>query len=73
MNKKRFQFGKTQSPSCYFCHAEAETTLHVFDKCSVTKILWNQPLLFFEIDLDFSDLTLQAALFGFFGLNRIIT
>ena len=28
-------------------------------------ILWNQLLLFFETDLDFSDLTLQAALFGF--------
>ena len=28
-------------------------------------ILWNQLLLFFETDLDFPDLTLQAALFGF--------
>ena len=43
----------------------AETTLHVFHKCSVAKILWNQLLLFFETDLDFPDLTPQTALFGF--------
>ena len=48
---KLFQFGKTQSPLCSFCHTEAETTLHVFHKCSVTKILWNQLFLFFETDL----------------------
>ena len=65
LNKKFFQFGKTQSPLCSFCHTEAETRLHVFHKCSVTKILWNLLLLFFEIDLDFPDLTPQAALFGF--------
>ena len=50
---------------CSFCHAEAETTLHVFHKCSFIKILWNQLLLFFEIDLDFPDLTPQAPIFGF--------
>ena len=65
LNEKLFQFGKTQSPLCSFCHDEAETTLHVFHKCSVTKTLWNQLSLFFETDLDFPDLTLQAALFGF--------
>ena len=65
LNKKFFQFGKTQSPLCSFCHTEAETKLHVFHKCSVTKILWNLLLLFFETDLDFPDLTPQAALFGF--------
>ena len=41
LNKKLFQLGKTQSPLCSFCHTEAETTLHVFHKFSVTKILWN--------------------------------
>ena len=65
LNEKLFQFGKTQSPLCSFCHNEAETTLHVFHKCSVTKTLWNQLSLFFETDLDFPDLTTQAALFGF--------
>ena len=65
LNKKLFQFGKTQSPLCSFCHTEAETTLHIFHNCSATKILWNQLLLFFETDLDFPDLTPQAALFGF--------
>ena len=67
LNEKLFQFGKTQSPLCSFCHTEAETTLHVFHKCSVIKILWNQLLLLFETDLDFPDLTLQAALFIFFS------
>ena len=57
LNNKLFQFVKTQSPLCSFCHTEAETTPHVFHKCSVTKILWNQLLLFFVIDLDFPDLT----------------
>ena len=33
LNKKRFQFGKTQSPLCSFCHTEAETTLHIFHEC----------------------------------------
>ena len=47
LNKKLFQFGKTQSPLCSFCHTEAETTLHIFHKCSATKILWNRLLLFF--------------------------
>ena len=62
---KLFQFGKTQSPLCSFCHTEAERTLHIFYKCSVTKILWNQLLLFFETDLGFLHLTPQAAIFGF--------
>ena len=35
LKKKLFHFGKTQSPLCSFCHSEAETTLHVFHKCSV--------------------------------------
>ena len=65
LNEKLFQLGKIQSPLCSFCHTEAGTTFHVFHKCSVTKILWNQLLLFFEADLDFPDLTPQAALFGF--------
>ena len=41
LNEKIFQFGKTQSLLCSFCHNEAETTLHVFHKYSVTKTLWN--------------------------------
>ena len=65
LNKKLFQFGKTQSPLCSFCHTEAETTLQIFRKCSATKILRNQLLLFFQTDLDFLDLTPQAVLFGF--------
>ena len=65
LNKKLFQFGKTQSPLCSFCHTEAETALHVFDKCEATKILWNKLLLFFETEIDFPDLTPQVALFGF--------
>ena len=56
LNKKLFQPGKTQSHLCSFCHTEAEITLHVFHKCSVTKILWNQLSSFFETDLDFPDL-----------------
>ena len=66
LNKKLFQFVKTQSPLCSFCHAEVEASLHVFYKCSVTKILWNQPLLLFETKLDFPDLTPQASLFWFY-------
>ena len=65
LNKKPFQFGKTQSPFCSFCHTEAETTLHVFHKCSVTKILWNQLLLFFETDLDFPEYNTADCLFWF--------
>ena len=65
LNKKLFQFGKTQCFLCSFSHTEAGTTLHVFHKFLVTKILWNQLLLFFETDLDFPDLTPEAALFGF--------
>ena len=65
LNEKLFQFGKTQSHLCSFCHNEAETTTHVFHKCSVTKTLWNQLSLFFETDLDFPHSTRQAALFGF--------
>ena len=65
LNKKLFQFSKSQSPLCSFCHTEAETTFYVFHKCSVTKILWNQLLVFFETDHDFPDLAPQAALFGF--------
>ena len=68
-NKKLFQFGKTQSPLCSFYHTEGETTLHVFRKCSVSKICWNQLLLFFEADVYFLDLTPKAALFGFINLS----
>ena len=77
LNKRLFQLGKTQSPLCSFYHTEAETTLHIFHKCSATKIIWNQLLLFFETDLDFPDLTPQAVLFGFVNesdnnLNHIL-
>ena len=65
LKKKLFQIGNNQSPLCSFCHTETKTLIHVFHKCSVIKILWNQLLLFFETDLDFPDLTPQAALFGF--------
>ena len=65
LNEKLFQFGKSQFPLCSFCFTEAEATLHVFHKCSVTKILWNQLSLFFETDLDFPDLIPQAALVAF--------
>ena len=64
LNEKLF-FDKSQSTFCSFCHNEAETTLHIFHKCSVTKTLWNQLSLFFETDLNLPDLTLQAALFDF--------
>ena len=65
LNKKLSRFGKTQSPLCSFCDTEAETAHHVFHKCSINKILWNQILLFFETDLNIPYLTLLAALFGF--------
>ena len=65
MTKTFFQFDKTESSLCSFCHIEAETKLHVFHKCSITKIIWNQFLPFFETHLDVPDLTLQAAVFGF--------
>ena len=65
LNEKLFQFGKTPSPFCSFCHTDAEITFHAFYIYSVTKILWDQLLSFFETDLDFPDLTPQAALFGF--------
>ena len=55
LNEKVFQFDKTQSPLCSICHNQAETTLHVFHKCSVAKTLRNQLSLFFETDLDFPD------------------
>ena len=45
LNKKFFQFGKTQSPLCSFYRTEAEKTLRVFHKCSVTTILWNRSWL----------------------------
>ena len=61
LNKKLFS--NTQSPLYSLCYTKAETTLHVFHKCSVTEILWNH--LFFETDLYFLDLTPQAVLFGF--------
>ena len=66
----------------FFCHTEAEATLHVFYKCSVTKILWNQLLSLFETDLDFSiqhDILLIFKLFvyqpserGDLNLNSLI-
>ena len=42
LNKKFFQFGKIQSPLCFFCHTKSQTTFHVFHKCLVSKIFWNQ-------------------------------
>ena len=65
LNKKPFQLGKTESPLRSFCHTEAETTLHVFHKCSVTKILWNQLLLFFETGVDFPEYNTAGCLFWF--------
>ena len=42
LNKKFFQFGNIQSPLCSFCHTKPQTTFHVFHKCLVSKIFWNQ-------------------------------
>ena len=73
LNKKFFQFSKTQSSLCSFCHSKAETTLHTFHKCSATKIPWNELLLFFETDLDFPDFTPDFAPFLVLSMNQIIT
>ena len=42
LNKKFFQFGKIRYPLCSFCHTKSQTTFHVFHKCLVSKIFWNQ-------------------------------
>ena len=36
-------FFSSVSSFVFFCHIQPETTHHVFRKCLVTKILWNQP------------------------------
>ena len=45
LNKKLFQGDETQSSLCSFYHTETETIFHVFHKCTVTKIPWDQILL----------------------------
>ena len=65
LKKKLFQFGKAQSPLCSFCHTNAETTPHVFHKCSVAKIFWNQLLFFFLKQTLTFLIEKQTALFGF--------
>ena len=42
LNKKLFQFGKIHYSLCSFCHTKSQTTLHVFHKCLVCKMFWNQ-------------------------------
>ena len=51
MNEKLFQFGKTQSPLCSFCHNEAEIILHVFNKCSVFLYLFILIFLKFHFEI----------------------
>ena len=60
-NKKLFTFRKSTSPLCPFCKLSDETVLHLFYECNIIQNLWNDLILFFEIDFTPFDLTPQAA------------
>ena len=61
LNKKLFTFRKSTSPLCPFCKLSDETVLHLFYECNIIQNLWNDLILFFEIDFTPFDLTPQAA------------
>ena len=39
LNKKLFEFNKVNSPECFFCKCEEETTIHLFHICRKTQTL----------------------------------
>ena len=64
-----FNFGKTKTSLCPFCHSYDETIKHIFLECICLKQLWNHLKLFLTNDISLPILTPQTAIFGF--LNGI--
>ena len=64
-----FNFGKTKTSLCPFCHSYDETIKHIFLECICVKQLWNHLKLFLTNDISLPILTPQTAIFGF--LNGI--
>ena len=68
LNKKLFEFNKTNSPECSFCKCEEETTIHLFYSCRKTQALWTQLTSHLNRHLNLPYLTPQ--IFGFLDISN---
>ena len=65
LNKKLHTFGLSNTQLCSFCKIEEETISHLFYYCSHIQDIWNLVQIYFTDCFHFSQLTPQAAIFGF--------
>ena len=67
LNKNVYLFGMKESPLCFYCNTNDETSIHLFYECNSTKYLWLQLNRYFHSDLTFHVLTPQTAILGLFN------
>ena len=69
-NKKLFKLNKINSPECYFCKCEEETTIHFFHICRKTQSLWTQLTSHLNRHLNLPHLTPQSVIFDFLDISN---
>ena len=70
LNKRLFTLGKTHSTLCSFCNLENETATHIFAICNKTQRIWETLQWQFRNHIQFSLITPQSAVFGFFEIDH---
>ena len=66
LNKKLFQFGLEDSPSCSFCENEDEDPMHLFSVCHHTISLWSSLQTVLAPNIMLPNLNSKFALLGFY-------
>ena len=66
LNKKLFQFGLEDSPSCSFCENEEEDPMHLFSVCHHTLFLWSSLQTVLAPNFMLPNLNSKFALLGFY-------
>ena len=66
LNKKLFELKKINSPECFSCKYEEETTIHLFHICRKTQALWKQLTSHLNRHLNLSYLTPKCAILRLF-------
>ena len=70
LNKRLLEFEKINSPECFLCKCEEDTTIHLFHICRKTQALWTQLSRHLNRHLNLPHFTPQSAIFGFLDIKN---
>ena len=73
LNLSLHRMGLSDSPLCSYCHAENETTQHLFFDCTTAKVLWSDIQNFFSSAIVIPPLNLQSAIVGFLDVDKDVS